>query len=563
MGQNMVGWVRLKVQGPAGTTVTLRHAEVLDQNSALYTENLRAAAERVTYTLKGTGQEIFEPHFTFQGFRYVSVEGYPGPLTPDSLTGIVVHSDIKPSSEFSTSEPLINQLQHNILWGQKGNFVDVPTDCPQRDERLGWTGDAQAFSRTAAFNMSVAGFFTKWLKDVAADQYDTGSVPFVVPDVLTAPDHPAAGSAGWADVAVIIPWNLYLSYGDVRLLEQQYSSMRKWVEYMRTRAGDDYLWTEDFTFGDWLAFATTRSDYPGATTGKDLIATAFFAHSTDLLARAARVLGKTDDAVRYEALRDKIKAAFLKEFVTPEGRVGENTQTAYVLALEFELLPEAMRPRAAARLVADVRQRKHLTTGFLGTPYLLHVLSEYGSLDEAYMLLERQDYPSWLYPVTKGATTIWERWDGIKADGSFQDAHMNSFNHYAYGAVGDWMYRVMAGIEIDPDEPGYQHVLVQPRPGGGFTNVKASHDSPYGTVGSAWTLDASGAFTLSADVPPNTHATIRLPRAKADAVTLDGKPLTTGNGVTSVKRADDDAVFVETGSGQYVFTYVMTTAGSR
>jgi alpha-L-rhamnosidase len=560
-GQNMVGWVRLRVQGPAGTTVTLRHAEVLDSNGGIYVENLRGAAERVSYTLKGGGPEVFEPHFTFQGFRYVSVEGYPGALTPDSLTGIVVHSDIEPASEFSTSEPLINQLQHNILWGQKGNFVDVPTDCPQRDERLGWTGDAQAFSRTASFNMDVAAFFTKWLKDVTADQYENGSVPFVVPDVLTTPDHPAAGSAGWADVAVIIPWNMYLMYGDVRLLEQQYTSMRKWVEYMRMRAGDDYLWTEDFTFGDWLAFATTRSDYPGATTGKDLIATAFFAHSTDLLSRAARVLGKSEDAVQYEALGDKIKVAFLKEFVTPEGRVGENTQTAYVLALEFELLPEALRARAAARLAADVRERKHLTTGFLGTPYLLHVLGAYGYLDEAYMLLERQDYPSWLYPVTKGATTIWERWDGIKPDGSFQDAGMNSFNHYAYGAVGDWMYRVMAGIEIDPADPGYHHILLQPRPGGSFTSVKASHASPYGTVASAWTLDGS-TFTLTTDVPANTHATIRLPGAKGETVTLDGKPLVTGNGITDVKPDGQD-VAVEVGSGHYAFSYAMPTSAAN
>jgi alpha-L-rhamnosidase len=279
-----------------------------------------------------------------------------------------------------------------------------------------------------------------------------------------------------------------------------------------------------------------------------------------LLSRAARVLGKSEDAVQYEALGDKIKAAFLKEFVTPERRVGENTQTAYVLALEFELLPEALRTRAAARLAADVRQRKHLTTGFLGTPYLLHVLSAYGYLDESYMLLERQDYPSWLYPVTKGATTIWERWDGIKPDGSFQDAGMNSFNHYAYGAVGDWMYRVMAGIEIDPADPGYHHIVLQPRPGGSFTSVRASHASPYGTVVSAWTLEGS-TFTLTTDVPANTHATIRLPRAKADAVTLDGKPLVTGNGVTDIKQSDGDVV-VEAGSGRYVFAYPVA-AGTR
>ena len=556
MGQNMVGWVRLRVSGPAGTTVTMRHAEVLDREGHFYTANLRAAAETTRYTLKGGGMETFEPHFTFQGFRYVAVDGYPGTLSLDSLTGVVVHSDIAKTSEFSTSEPLVNQLQHNILWGQKGNFVDVPTDCPQRDERLGWTGDAQAFSRTAAFNMGVAGFFTKWLKDVAADQYATGSVPHVIPDVLTRPDRPSAGSAGWADAAVIIPWNMYLSYGDRRVLEQQYASMTKWVEYVRGRAGDDYLWTEDFTYGDWLAFATTRADYPGATTGKDLLATAFYAHSADLVARAARVLGKNDDAARYEALFEKIRTAFVKEFVTPEGRVGENTQTAYVVALQFDLLPEALRARAAGRLAADVRERKHLTTGFLGTPYLLHVLTTFGYLDEAYLLLERREYPSWLYPVTKGATTIWERWDGIKPDGSFQDAGMNSFNHYAYGAVGEWMYRVMAGVEIDPAMPGYKHIVFQPHPGGHFTDVDVSHETEYGRVASHWSITGDR-FQLAIEVPPNTTATVRLPRASLDTVREGQQAAKSAAGVTA-SRQDGSTAVLEVGSGRYEFSYAFT-----
>ena len=307
MGQNMVGWVRLKVQGPAGTVVTLHHAEVLDKQGNIYVENLRAAKQTIQYTLKGGGVETFEPHFTFQGFRYVSIQGYPGELTPQSLTGIVIHSAMSPAGDFETSNQLINKLQHNIVWGQKGNFLDVPTDCPQRDERLGWTGDAQVFSRTAAFNMDVAGFYTKWLKDVAADQLESGSVPYVIPDVLSAKNKPAGGAAGWADVAVIIPWTMYLTYGDKRMLELQYDSMSKWIEYMRKRAGDDYIWDGDYHFGDWLAFATTRPDYPGATTGKDLIATAFFAHSTDLMRRIALVLGRQNDANRYGELFEKIR----------------------------------------------------------------------------------------------------------------------------------------------------------------------------------------------------------------------------------------------------------------
>ena len=557
LGQNMVGWVRLKAQGPAGTTITLRHAEVLDKAGNFYTANLRAAKATTKYTLKGGGPETFEPHFTFFGFRYVAVAGYPGEVTPESLTGIVVHSDMARASAFETSKPLVNQLQHNIIWGQKGNFLDVPTDCPQRDERLGWTGDAQAFSPTAAFNMDVAAFFTKWLKDVAADQFASGSVPHVVPNVL--PDFEGrnpGGAAGWADVAVIIPWNMYLAYGDKRVLETQYDSMVKWVDYEKKRAGDDYIWDGDFHFGDWLAYAAPDDEarsYPGATTSKDYIATAFFAHSTDLLRRTAEVLGKQDDAARYAQLLSRIKNAFRHEYVTDSGRVGEDTQTAYTLALQFDLLPEDMRPVAAKRLAQDVRTRKHLTTGFLGTPYLCHVLSRYGYLDEAYFLLNNEQYPSWLYPVKQGATTIWERWDGQKPDGTFQDAGMNSFNHYAYGAIGDWMYRVMAGLQIDESKPGYRHILIRPQPGGGFTSVKASHETMYGPASSAWTLK-DGRFELAVEVPPNAQATVRLPKAQLASVTEGGQALAKGNGITD-SRQEGDAVVVDVGSGQYRFAY--------
>jgi alpha-L-rhamnosidase len=556
MGQNMVGWVKLRAEGPAGTTVTLRHAEVLDKQGNFYTENLRAAKATARYTLRGSGPETFEPLFTFFGFRYVAIDGYPGELTPDALTGVVVHSEMAPAGELETSKTLVNQLQHNIQWGQKGNFLDVPTDCPQRDERLGWTGDAQVFFPTAAFNMDVAAFFTKWLRDVAADQFEDGRVPHVIPNVLTRPENPAAGSSGWADAAVIIPWEMYRSYGDRRILEEQYESMARWVEYERKRAGDDFIWTGDFHFGDWLAYTAPSREarsYPGATTGKDLIATAFFAHSADLLRRTALVLGRAEDAARYAELVGRIKAAFRDEFVSGRGRVGESTQTAYVLALQFDLLPEELRPLAAKRLAEEIRERKHLTTGFLGTPYLCHVLSRYGYLDEAYLLLNREEYPSWLYPVKQGATTIWERWDSQKPDGTFQDTSMNSFNHYAYGAIGEWMYRVMAGIEIDGAAPGYRHTLIQPRPGGGFTSVKASHETMYGKVSSAWTLEGER-FELAVEIPANTRATVRLPRADLGSVTEGGSPLGGGNGITARRQDGSDAV-VEVGSGRYRFSY--------
>ena len=553
MGQNLVGHVRLKVRGPAGTKVTLRHVEVLDKAGNVYTANLRVARQEVSYILKGGGDEVYEPHFTFQGFRYVAIEGWPGEPTLDRLTGVVVHSDMGRTGQFKTSNPLLDQLQHNIAWGQKGNFLDVPTDCPQRDERLGWTGDAQVFARTAAFNMDVAGFFTKWLADVAADQQADGAVPFVVPDVLSENGRGASASAAWADAAVIIPWTMYLSYGDARILETQYPSMKGWVEYMRRQAGEKNLWNTGFHFGDWLAFATTASDYPGATTGKDLIATAFYAHSTDLLQRTAAVLGKTDDARAYEALLPKIKEAFVQEFVTASGRVGENTQTAYALALQFDLLPEGLRGEAARRLAAEVRARGHLTTGFVGTPYLCQVLSRYGHADVAYRLLNRQEYPSWLYPVKQGATTIWERWDGQKPDGSFQDAGMNSFNHYAYGAIGEWMYRVIAGLDVDPEEPGYKHVLAQPQPGGGLTSADARLETLYGEASSGWAL-ADDRLTVSVAVPPNARGTVRLPLASVALVTETGRPVAGAPGVRKAVQVDADVV-VEVGSGRYGFTY--------
>ncbi len=554
MGQNMVGWVRLNVKGPAGTMVTLRHAEVLDKAGNFYTENLRTAKQTDTYILRGGEAEVFEPHFTFHGFRYVAVDGFPGELSLENLTGVVIHSDIRPTGKFESSNELLNQLQHNILWGQKGNFLDVPTDCPQRDERLGWTGDAQAFARTASFNFDVAGFYTKWLKDVAADQKPSGAVPHVIPNVLDRKNPTAsAGSAGWADASVVVPWTVYLVYGDTRILEQQYPSMKAWVDYMTRRAGEKLLWDTDFTYGDWLAFATTRSDYPGATTDKDLICQAYFARSTDLLQRTAAILGKSDEAAKYADLLARIRKVFLDEFVTPNGRLASNTQTAYALALGFGILPEEKRAEAARRLAENVRSFGHLTTGFLGTPLLCQVLADYGYWDEAFLLLNRKEYPSWLYPITRGATTIWERWDGLKPDGTFQDPGMNSFNHYAYGAIGEWLYKAVAGIEIDPQHPGYRHVLIQPHPGGGLDHAMAAVDTVYGPLLSDWKI-SGGQFTFAVEVPPNSRATVRLPRARKDQVRESGRPVAAGNGITDIAE-EEGAVKVQVGSGEYVFEF--------
>jgi alpha-L-rhamnosidase len=363
----------------------------------------------------------------------------------------------------------------------------------------------------------------------------------------------SAGSAGWADAAVIVPWTVYLAYGDTRILEQQYPSMKAWVEYMAAKAGTSYFWNTDFAFGDWLAFATTRSDYPGATTDKDLILQAYFARSTDLMQRTAALLGRKDDAARYSDLSGKIRKVFLDEFVTPNGRLASNTQTAYALALGFDLLPETMRPGAAKRLAEDVRRFKHLTTGFLGTPLLCEVLSRYGYWNEAFMLLNRKEYPSWLYPITQGATTIWERWDGQKPDGTFQDKGMNSFNHYAYGAIGEWMYKAVAGIELDPQRPGYKHILFQPHPGGGLEYAKAALVTPYGRTASEWRI-RDGRLTVSVEAPPNTTATVQLPAAKQDQVSEGGRPISTGAGIHDI-TSGAGVLVVHIGSGKYVFEY--------
>ncbi|GAB4489527.1 MAG: alpha-L-rhamnosidase [Saprospiraceae bacterium] len=562
MGQNMVGWVRLKVKGKKGRTVTLRHAEVLDKNGNFYTENLRSAKQQLRYTLRGDkAGEVYEPRFTFMGFRYVAIEGYPGDLNTGDLIGIVVHSDMAPTGTFECSHPLVNQLQHNILWGQKGNFVDIPTDCPQRDERMGWTGDAQVFARTAAFNMDVAAFFTKWLQDLAAEQRPSGAVPFVIPDVLDRPDSMNVGvSAGWGDAAVIIPWTMYEVYGDRQLLERQYASMKAYVDYIHKKSGDSLIWKGGSIFGDWLFYhpSPDHLDYhvqPDAHTNHDFISTAFFAHGADLVSRAATVLGKTEDAAKYKDLFEKIKKVFVNEFITPSGRtISSASQTSYVLALYFGLMPEHLRPAAVGYLKQDIlRKKKHLSTGFLGTPYLCHVLSENGESELAYDLLMQETYPSWLYPVKMGATTIWERWDGQKPDSTFQTPGMNSFNHYAYGAIGDWMYQAVAGLRLG--EPGYKKILIKPHLTTKLTYAKASFQSSYGEIVSGWERTGDK-IILRVSIPPNTSATIRLPRADNKEVRENGVPLGFSAGLKTASLKED-GLELEYGSGDYVFEWTL------
>lgn len=549
LGQNMVGWVRMKVTGKKGDKVHLQFAEVLDKEGNFYTTNLRSAKATDVYILKGGGEEVYEPHFTFHGFRYVKIEGYPGSLALDKITAVVIHSEMKPTGTFTCSDSLINQLQKNIQWGQKGNFLDVPTDCPQRDERVGWTGDAQVFSPTAAFNFDVAAFYTKWLKDLAADQQANGSVPHVIPDMLKG----WGGATGWADAAVIVPWTVYQAYGDKRVLEEQYASMKAWVGYMQKKAGEDLLWNnpKDWHWGDWLAFHSDKPDYAGSVTEKDLIATAYFYHSTHLLSKIAAIIGQSKESSDYQQLAENIKTAFIREFITPNGRLVSHTQTAYALAISFDLIPDEMLTNSARYFAEDVEKFGHLTTGFLGTPLLCKTLSKIGRDDLAFMLLNRKEFPSWLYPVTQGATTIWERWDTQKPDGSIIEG-MNSFNHYAYGAIGAWLYNHVAGLNIDPQNPGYKHILFSPHPGGGLTSAKAEFVSLYGPVKSAWQTNGDE-FIYEVSIPANTTATITLPKAKGKKVTLNSTYMEEVLNLKSAELGDD--LSIELGSGTYRFVY--------
>ena len=547
MGQNMVGWIHFSLLGKEGEKIILRHAEVLDQQGNIYLDNLRRAKQQVEYTFKGGKKETFEPHFTFQGFRYVAVTNFKGEINLENITGKVIHSDMTPAGNFECSDPLINQLQKNIQWGLRGNFVDVPTDCPQRDERLGWTGDAQVFAPTACFNMDAASFYTKWMKDFSVDQLSDGRIPHVLPNILGDD----GGAAGWADAAVIIPWTIYENYGDTRILEAQYESMKKWIDYLQNLSGNEYLWNKSVGFGDWLAFATNNSDYPGATTDKDLIGTAYFYHSVSLLQKIAVVLGKDKDAEKYLELMKNIKNAFQKEFITQTGRVASNTQTAYVLALDFDLVPENQRAVAAKRLADDVDKFEHITTGFLGASRLTKILTDFGYEDLAYMLLFNKNYPSWLYPVTKGATTIWERWDGIKRDGSFQSEGMNSFNHYAYGAVGKWIYSFIAGIDFDPKNPGYKNIIINPNVPKELSFAKADYNSIMGKISTAWKVE-NNVFYFDVEIPANTTADVFLPTNIADNILENGNKIKNVKEINSITTSNGKTV-LKIGSGKYSF----------
>jgi alpha-L-rhamnosidase len=513
-GQNIAGRLRVKAGGRSGDTVTLRHAEVL-QDGELCVRPLRAAAATDVYTLRGEGIEEWEPRFTFHGFRYAEIDG---PVSVPDIRAVVCHTDLARTGWFGCSDPSLQQLHDNVVWSMRGNFLDIPTDCPQRDERLGWTGDIQVFAPTGAFLYDCAGMLTSWLADLAAEQKTYGTVPAYVPWVPLR--FPAGPYAAWGDAAVIVPWVLYQRFGDLDLLRRQYPSMTAWVDGVASIAGDRHLWDQGFQFGDWLDPAAPAGQPGLARTEPRLVATAYLAYSADLLAQIAGLLGQREDAAHHARLADRVRAAFNQEFVTGPGRLASDTQTGYALALQFGLLPGPQQRVWAGRRLAELVRADgyHIGTGFVGTPLVCDALCAAGEYETAYRLLMQRECPSWLYPVTMGATTIWERWDSLLPDGKVNPAEMTSFNHYALGAVADWLHRTVAGLA--PAAPGYRRILVRPRPGGGLTHAFAGCETPYGRAEVRWEIAAGGLLHVDVQVPPGTTALVDLPASGGQPVEI-------------------------------------------
>lgn len=546
-GQNMTGHIHVKAYGKPGDVIELHCFEVLDAAGNVYLDNLRGAKESMKYTFAKEGEVEYTTTFTFMGFQYAKIVSYPGTPEVENFTAYTLHTRMNQTGRLEFSNPDLNQLAHNILWGLKGNFVDVPTDCPQRNERLGWTGDAQIFCRTACFLENTYNFYRKWLVDVEADQTPEGGVAHVVPDLLSGRPEIANdwllgqgshSAAAWADVAVINPWTMYLTFGDKEILKQQYQSMKGWIGFMREHA-QDYIWNYKLQFGDWVALDAEEGSYFGATPN-DLTCTAYFAYSTGLFVKIAEILGNDDDAKEYQELYEKVVEKFQKTFFDENGVMTAQTQTAHIVALYFGLTPEKYKETTVGNLLKLLeKENGHLVTGFVGTPYFCHALSQNGHVKEAYDLLLKDDFPSWLYQVKMGATTVWEHWDGMKPDGTMWSPDMNSFNHYAYGAIGEWMVRVAGGLEVDEAKPGYKHAVIYPRLGGGLSFMKCEYDSVYGTVKSFWE-DHGNSAMLHVTVPVNTTATICLDGAKA---------VTESDGLTFTD--DGSCMKAEAGSGEY------------
>ena len=535
-GQNLVGWIRASVQGPAGTTITLRHAEVLEKEE-LGTRPLRTAKATDRFILSG-GEDVFEPTFTFHGFRYVEVDGWPGELTSDTLTAVVVSSELRRIGEFECSDEMLNQLHRNVVWGLRGNFLDVPTDCPQRDERLGWTGDIAVFTPTASYLFDVDDFLRDWLKDLAAEQQATdGLVPSVVPDVLKYVERPAGWpipdtTAIWSDAAVWVPWSLWWAYGDLQVLADQFDSMVAHVRRIESKLSTTGLWDEGFQFGDWLD-PTAPPDEPGVSRADNgVVATACLYRDAHIVRDAATLLGRHEDAEHFASLAERTRAAFNEHYVRPEGIIHSDAETPYALAIVFGLLDPEDEQLAGKRLADLVAESGyHIRTGFAGTPFITHALTQTGHLEAAYRLLLQTECPSWLYPVTMGATTIWERWDSMLPDGTINPGQMTSFNHYAFGAVAYWMHQIIGGIA--PLEPGYSRVLIAPQPGGDIRWARSSLESRHGKISVSWSQDHDGPIELDVAVPDGVTALVQLPGTPAQELGRGQHHVSSSTGATT------------------------------
>lgn len=538
-GQNMSAWVHVSVHGKPGDIIELKCFETLDKNGNVYTDNLRTAKQTLRYIFGQEKTVEYHPSFTYMGFRYVQIISFPGTPIKENFCAYAVYSNMEPTGELSCSNPELNQLCHNILWGMKSNFVDIPSDCPQRDERMGWTGDAQIFCGTASFFMNTYPFFTKWLKDLAADQTIEGGVPHVVPDIISnspgedwLTSQGSDSAAAWADSAIIIPWKMYLYYGDIQILKNQFESMKAWIDFMKCHAVD-YIWNYRLQFGDWVALDAEEGSYFGATPN-DLTCTAYFAYATRLFVKILKVLIRERPELEklrpeYENLYQHILEKFQKTFFTSDGRMTAQTQTAHIIALYFELAPAEYKEQLTIQLKKLLEEQNgHLVTGFVGTPYFCYALSENHALEEAYRLLLQRDFPSWLYQITMGATTVWEHWDGIKPDGSMWSADMNSLNHYAYGAIGEWMINVMAGLQIDENNPGFSNIIIHPQPGGNLTNVKLNYLSQYGKIEIIWEKREE-MIEVEVQIPVNTTAEVRLNESGKSGKSYTSRKIGSGN----------------------------------
>ena len=544
MGQNMVGWATLKVKGAAGTKVRLRFAEILNPDGSIYTQNLRNADAIDTYVLRGGGEETYSPMFTFHGFRYVEVKGYPGVPALDAIEGKVASSVAgEPSARVVTSSDLVNRMWSIGIWGQRGNFLSIPTDCPQRDERLGWMGDAEVFWRTGSYNFDVASFSQEFIQDIVDGQGRQGEFTNVSPNTLpadgggiqeaTAWDDGWTGAPGWGDAGVIVPWTSWMQYGDNAVIAQNWDAMQRWMEFIQTR-NPDFIRRKGVgpNFADWLA--------PDTNTNKDLLATAYWALIAHMMSQMARAIGNESDAKQFDDLLNNIRAAFQKAYIKEDGTVGTGTQTSYVVALYTKMAPENLEPKLVDKLVKDIESRNwHLSTGFLGTPFLLFALTDHGRSDVAYRLLLSDTYPSWGYMLSKGATTWWERWNGDTGDPA-----MNSYNHYAFGSVMAWVYRYAAGIDTNPQGPGFKQIVIHPHPDARMTAARAEYDSIYGKIVSDWKGTADGPFSLEVTIPANTSATVYVPSAGAH-LTEDGNP--------TAAQSEQGSFVIHLGSGSYDF----------